>query len=80
MPGSVRHRCEDFPRDARGDRGPLGRPDRIDRPRLRDGVNGTHAARELYCATDYYYALGNEPSYVVKNTTIRQVEPLWGLS
>jgi hypothetical protein len=35
---------------------------------------------ELYCATDYYYALGNEPSYVVKNTTIRQVEALWGLS
>jgi hypothetical protein len=34
---------------------------------------------ELYCATDYYAALANEPSYVVKNQTIRQVEAGWGL-
>jgi hypothetical protein len=34
---------------------------------------------ELYCANDYYYALSNEPSYVVKNLNIRQVEATWGL-
>ena len=34
---------------------------------------------ELYCANDYYAALANEPSYVVKNMTIRQVEVKWGL-
>jgi hypothetical protein len=34
---------------------------------------------ELYCATDYYAALANEPGYVVKNQTIRQVEAGWGL-
>jgi hypothetical protein len=34
---------------------------------------------ELYCADDYYKALSNEPSYVVKNMNIRQVEAAWGL-
>jgi hypothetical protein len=34
---------------------------------------------ELYCAKDYYAALGHQPSYVVKNLTIRQVESKWGL-
>lgn len=34
---------------------------------------------ELYCATDYYHALTNEPSYVVKKLNIRQVEAKWGL-
>ena len=34
---------------------------------------------ELYCANDYYAALANEPSYVVKNMTIRQLEVKWGL-
>lgn len=34
---------------------------------------------ELYCANDYYAALANEPSYVVKNKNIRQVETAWGL-
>jgi len=34
---------------------------------------------ELYCANDYYAALANQPSYVVKNLNIRQVEKLWGL-
>ena len=35
---------------------------------------------ELYCRNDYYYALSNEPSYVVKNLNIRQVEAAWGLN
>jgi hypothetical protein len=34
---------------------------------------------ELYCANDYYAALANQPTYVVKNLNIRQVEARWGL-
>jgi len=34
---------------------------------------------ELYCANDYYKALSNQPSYVVTNKNIRQVETTWGL-
>jgi hypothetical protein len=34
---------------------------------------------ELYCANDYYTALSNQPSYVVTNKNIRQVETAWGL-
>jgi hypothetical protein len=34
---------------------------------------------ELYCANDYYAALANQPGYVVKNLTIREVEARWGL-
>jgi len=34
---------------------------------------------ELYCATDYYQAFVSEPSFVVKNLNIRQVEARWGL-
>jgi hypothetical protein len=34
---------------------------------------------ELYCANDYYAAFANEPAYVVRNQTIRQVETLWNL-
>ena len=34
---------------------------------------------ELYCANDYYAALANQQSYVVKNLNIRQVEQKWGL-
>ena len=34
---------------------------------------------ELYCAHDYFAALGHEPGYVVKGRTIVGVERRWGL-
>jgi hypothetical protein len=34
---------------------------------------------ELYCANDYYAAVANQQSYVVKNLNVRQVEQKWGL-
>jgi hypothetical protein len=34
---------------------------------------------ELYCATDYYGAFANEPSYVKRNLTIRHIETLWNV-